>query len=83
MAHVLSISKVGDISNYIREQVFNKPANFERSGFLSFLDRNANFKNWKELMEAVKRLFNDYATGDHIFKIYKKYAHTSDIPFLE
>ena len=83
MAYVLSISKVDGLSGYIKNELFNKPASFERSGFLAAIDKNADFKTKGELMDAVKWLFAKYSHGEEIFLLYKKYSGTADITFLE
>jgi len=83
MAYVVSISKVNDISEYIRDQLFNKPATFESSGFLFALDKNANFKSKQELMDALRTIFDKYSYFEGVILFYKKYGGIEDIPFLE
>ena len=83
MAYVLSISRVGDVSSYIKNQLFNKPENFERAGFLSALEANADFKSRDELVEALKRLFDKYIFHGKIFLLFRKFGRKEDIPFLE
>lgn len=82
MAYVLSISRVGDISNYIRDQLFNKSTNFEREGFIYSFEINANFSSKKELMTALKKIFYEYIFFQSIFLLFKKYGQIEDIPFL-
>jgi hypothetical protein len=83
MAYVISISKVTDISDYIRDQLFNKPAAFERAGFLAAIDKNANFKSRQELMDALKKIFDKESYFWEVFFLYRKYGRIEDIPFLE
>lgn len=83
MAHVLSISRVGDISKYITDQLFNKPATFERAGFLSSFEVNANFDTKDELINGIKKVFEKYSFFERIFLLFKKYGTLEDIPFLQ
>ncbi len=51
LAHVLSIAKLDiDLSSYIKKQLISKDASFSRVGFLSAIEKNANFKSREELM---------------------------------
>ncbi len=83
MAYVLSIANIFDTSAYIRDQLFNKPSDFKRRGFLASLDKNALFEDRKQLLFALRKLFDKYDADEYILKLFKKYGSDNEIVFLE
>lgn len=83
IAHVISISKVGDVSGYVRKSLLNKPVSHASAGFLSALTSNCNFSTRDELMEFLKLIFFKFSYYEEVFRLFQRYGRMIDIPFLK
>ncbi len=83
IAHVISISKVGDVSGYVRKSLLNKPASHASAGYLSALTANCKFSTRDELMEFLKLIFYKFSYYEEVFRLFKRYGRMIDIPFLK
>ena len=73
IAHVISISKAGDVSNYVRKSLLNKPASHASAGFLSALTANCKFSTRDELMEFLKLIFLKFSYYEDIFLFFRSW----------
>lgn len=83
LAHVLSISNVGDISEYVKDKLYNELCSLANSGFLSAITANCRYKTVDELMKGVKKIYDKYSYFEEIHLLFKKYGRETDIPFLQ
>lgn len=81
IAIVLSYAKTVDISDWIKEQLLNKPYSLERVGLVPGLEKKGGFNSSEELIKFLGLIFDKYSMN-WLFDIYKKYADEDDIDFL-
>jgi hypothetical protein len=83
IAYVLAISKTYNIADWMLNELINKGYAFERSGLLFGLTTKASITSTGNLIEVLKKLFDNYWEFEIYLKLFKKYGRKDDIPFLE
>ena len=82
IAYTLSFAPTKDISEWIKRQLLVESPTLERYGFIEGLAMKGGFKDVGELKSFLKLIFDKYPT-DVMFKLWRKYGTTEDLPFLE
>ena len=83
IAYTLAMAKTFDIAEWMKETIVNHTHPFESVGLLFGLPTKVNFKNVEDLVDFLREVFDKYSFFEQYFKLLKKYAAKSDIPFLK
>ncbi len=82
IAFTLACAKTTDIAEWMKDQLLNKDFSSAKHGLISGLYEKGGFKDDKELMAFLKKIFDKYH-NDTVLKLFKKYGDSDDFAFLE
>ncbi|WP_276483781.1 hypothetical protein [Paraflavitalea pollutisoli] len=81
VGHVIAVSKTTDISNWLKHQLLKEYATFERASLVQALPLKGGFRNSKELIVVLKKIYDKYPI--EVLELLKKHGTIDDIAFLQ